>query len=131
MISGRLDSTRADRAGLVECRVEVFFDQLVPVDPMPATVRRVDEALAASDARPARNAGRKSLKRVVAAAPAAPTTVVVPARTSAITDKQGRFEVVLPDKAEIASKKLRFVVSAPAGHTIADDAQDVSRIDGI
>ena len=120
-IRGRLTSTRSDAGAFAGCRVEVFFEQQLPGD--------TAEPLAPQP-RSGSAAGRKSVRSSDSAAPRA-APVVVPGRASAGTDKGGKFEVVLPDRAEITSKSLRFVVSAASGQTIGEDSQDIGGIKGV
>src|SRR5438445_2485210 len=121
-ISGRLEASRSYHDSLAECRVEVFFDQKVlaesgaePSSLIPGESRGKD----------VRSRQKTSQKVDSASANGAP---ILKGRASTRTDKARRFEVSLPDETELATKKLRFLVSAPSGQTIADELHVLDRI---
>lgn len=47
-------------------------------------------------------------------------------RVSTQSDVRGAFTLRLPDKADIASDSLHFLVSAPSGETIVDTQHSVN-----
>lgn len=89
-MDGRIVDGQGSAVALEGCRIEASFEQHVPVeDSAPATPP-----------------------------PASAGFVVVPQRVVAMTDAEGRFFAVFPDRAEIASETVEFIASSPAGRTI-------------
>jgi hypothetical protein len=127
-LSGRLDSTRSDRVALAECRIEVYFEQKAPAKAIEPPIRPAN----GEDDPAAVKAGRQSARKVNgekgngASAPAPAATLH--GYASARAEKSGRFQITVPDGDDLSSKKLRFVVSAPSGQTIADVEHDVDRM---
>lgn len=125
-VNGRLEAASREKPILNQCRVEVFFEQAVPLPEEPAP-----PAEAASTETPARGtetAPRGSETPPKKGTTPAKKTMNVPARAVTRSDERGEFALRLPDKSEIASETLRFVVSAPSGETIGDMEAHVNRI---
>ena len=111
-VSGTLEAASKEKPILNQCRVEVFFEQSVPLPEEPAPT-----AEGASTETPPKKS-----------AAAAKKTMNIPARVVGRSDERGEFTLRLPDKAEIASETLHFIVSAPSGETIGDVEPFVNRI---
>ncbi len=110
-IRGLLPSEESsDPTMLAQSRVEVFFEQKAPASSVELPVLE-DEPSNRPD----------NMNTKTEAAP-------IRARMSTHPDESGNFEVILPNKAELASNSLRFRVSGPFGETIADKSFDVDRI---
>ena len=114
-ISGQIEATGSDVISLAECRVEVFFEQKTVAESVGLSAALIEDVL--SD----RDIDLEMGHATTAIAKGHP-------RASARTDKTGKFEVYVPDPTEIASNKLRFVVSAPSGETIGDASLSIELV---
>ena len=101
-IHGRIKPTDVNFTALGGCRVDVLFDLETPVE---ASKREL----------------RSSVRASLLATPRASQSHV-----STRTDEAGHFHLSIPDEPKRAGKTLRFVVSSPAGQTIADKSHDIT-----
>ncbi len=111
-IDGLIKPTDAALTALSGCRVEVLFDLEVPAE--------LGERL-----QPAEPGARS---RAVAFPQAAVSRSLRTnqSHVSARTDESGHFHLSIPDEPKLAGKTLRFVVSGPAGQTIADVSREIA-----
>jgi hypothetical protein len=116
LLDGKLAG--AKDATIAMCRVEVLFDLKVPVATSEAKANDTDEE----------SASAKKKRTGSRAKATAPTFELVASRASAQSDTRGAFTLRLPDKGDIGSDTLHFIVSAPSGETIADTEHSVSRL---
>lgn len=101
-INGRIKPTDDAITALGGCRVEVFFDLEAPVDTSRRELRPLGRAR--TSAAPRTNQSYVSTR----------------------TDESGRFHLSIPDEPKRDGKSLRFVVSGPAGQTIANVSHDIT-----
>ena len=136
-LPGKLENS-GERLSFAGCRVEAFFDQVFPAEKpvkesptgKPAKGSPTKKNGVSNDRRSGKGT-EAPLNEDPATAAEMPTPTaesMTPSRVSALSDESGKFTLVLPDRDEITSKKLNFIVSAPSGQTIAETELVVDRI---
>ncbi len=128
-LSGKLEAASKENPILNQCRVEAFFDQIVPLpeETAPSTDGASTEAPPRTEIPPRTEAPRTATPPKKGAT-APKKTMNVAARVVGRSDERGEFTLRLPDKEEISSDTLQFIVSAPSGETISDTKLFVNRI---
>lgn len=120
-LNGRLESSTGENVSLAECRVEVFFDRY-------RTTEVREPAGPAGPGRALDLGARRRDRPMVVGGTIGPAAVPVRDRVSTHTGASGDFALDLPDKTELASKTLDYVVSAPSGETIAQGSFNADRV---
>jgi len=120
-VAGILKNATNDQPSFTGWRIEAIFDR-TPADSSASTIASVagrarpESAVPTSFNESDLNLTRERVgKAIVEPAPAA---VPIPFRVSALSDASGNFTLVFPAREEIASQKVKVVVSSPTGRTI-------------
>jgi hypothetical protein len=134
-LHGKLQSAAKDAPSFAGCRIDAFFDRVF-VSPQPAT--HVSTPGKASKRQSAQSTavrrGSASIREAgVSDQPDATRTPTstqgsIPARVATVSDAAGNFTLVLPDRQEIASERIKFEVSSATGRTIAEKELVTARI---
>ncbi|HLO18522.1 MAG TPA: hypothetical protein VK206_27070, partial [Anaerolineales bacterium] len=120
-IPGRLQSQSSDLKILAGCRVDVFFEQ-------KTLVEAGEEPVAAPGGGTIPVFREAGFVGVANENPHATETAGVKMRVSVRPDDLGIFMVMLPSKAKLAGRIVRFMVSSPSGETLADKCFDIDTI---
>jgi hypothetical protein len=119
-------TTSSDNTSLTECSIEAVFEQKRP---NPAEVAGIPSRDVIDPprirTRPTPRAGDRTIGESRAVEDGSESTA---ARASTYSNKKGEFSLTLPDRQNITSPTVRFVVSEPSGAAIGQQEFSVGRL---